>query len=428
MLNARMTIWLVVVVMVACGINAQGNVINSHWVGGDYGDWGNPSNWNPPHVPNNHDTTTYNVTIEGEVETTRVRVDGSFTINKLDSYGIVDIAGRGYLHFEGIGLTNYAEGLILDHIYVWGDIRNMAGTELHLEEVRVSGAIHNESGGYIVLDDYVRTYELHNSGLIIIVQQANPVVEEEVIINEGSIELAGGTLNGCIENNENGLIRGSGTIWGNVIINKGKIVGSRGALTVIPMGEFENTGLLKNTPSSSLQIHGFPSPGLSALDINNQGTMEVNAGGGIDIEGCLVNNSEGEIKLLGGTLSAKTFSQQEDSEFSGFGAITTDITIESGSTMTLTTATQIIGDVIIESDATLEVRDGISVITGHTTNNGTIKMVGGRVICQGGLDNNGVVINEPGLYNNVFDVNLDGKVNLEDFAEFAKSWLWEADF
>lgn len=64
--------------------------------------------------------------------------------------------------------------------------------------------------------------------------------------------------------------------------------------------------------------------------------------------------------------------------------------------------------------------------TGQTTCNGTIHIKGGYVIPQGGLSGNCNVIWEPGLYTNVADFNLDGQVNLKDFAYFADVWLWQS--
>jgi len=80
----------------------------------------------------------------------------------------------------------------------------------------------------------------------------------------------------------------------------------------------------------------------------------------------------------------------------------------------------------IGTGATLEISDGTTLITGYTTNNGTIHMKGGRIIPQGGFTNNGNIIWEPGPYNNIADLNLDGQVNLKDFADFAETWLWQA--
>ena len=56
-------------------------------------------------------------------------------------------------------------------------------------------------------------------------------------------------------------------------------------------------------------------------------------------------------------------------------------------------------------------------------------MIGGRVICQGGFTNSNCnIIWEPGPNANAADFNLDGTVNLYDFAEFASTWLWQASW
>jgi len=179
---------------------------------------------------------------------------------------------------------------------------------------------------------------------------------------------------------------------------------------------------LGNKPLSSLHIK-------PAEDVNNQGTIEVNAGG-VAFDCNLVNEPNGTIKLLGGTLAATSINQAPDANFSGFGQITvaSEILIESGAKIELTGPTNIVGDVNIPADATLEISDGTTLITGHTIcNNGTIHMIGGRVICQGGLTkNNCNIIWEPGIYTNIADFNLDGTVNFKDYADFANTWLWQA--
>jgi len=104
--------------------------------------------------------------------------------------------------------------------------------------------------------------------------------------------------------------------------------------------------------------------------------------------------------------------------------------IEPNGVIKLTGPTNIVGDVNVSPDATLEISDGTTLITGHTIcNNGTTHMIGGRVICQGGLTNtNCNIIWEPGIYTNVVDFNLDGTVNFKDFADFANTWLWRASW
>jgi len=50
----------------------------------------------------------------------------------------------------------------------------------------------------------------------------------------------------------------------------------------------------------------------------------------------------------------------------------------------------------------------------------------GAVIPQDGITNNGNIIWEPGMYNNIADFNLDGKVDFKDFADFSGTWLWQS--
>jgi hypothetical protein len=160
-------------------------------------------------------------------------------------------------------------------------------------------------------------------------------------------------------------------------------------------------------------------------DVNNAGIVEVNAGGGVAFDCNLVNEPNGVIKLLGGTLAATTITQKADANFAGFGGISGDVVIDTNGIIKLTGPTNIVGDVEIRDGATLKISDGLTLITGQTVCNGTIYMKGGYVIPQGGLSGNCNVIWEPGLYTNVADFNLDGQVNLKDFAYFADTWLWQ---
>jgi len=99
--------------------------------------------------------------------------------------------------------------------------------------------------------------------------------------------------------------------------------------------------------------------------------------------------------------------------------------MEDNSKIGLTSATHIIGDVNIPANAVLEISDGTTLITGHTTCRGTIHVKGGRIITQGGCDCDDCNINwEPGTYSKVADFNLDGTVDFRDFGAFADAWLW----
>jgi hypothetical protein len=239
----------------------------------------------------------------------------------------------------------------------------------------------------------------------------------------GKIELLTGNCYGEVFHNEAiGTIIGHGSVFSyDDFENHGIVEASWGNLILTAGGTLNNhsTGVLSNRALASLHIK-------PESDVINLGNITVMPNGGVAFDCNLVNEPNGIIQLNGGALVATTITQTADANFAGFGGITGDVVIESGGLIQLTGPTNIVGDVNIATNATLEISDGVTLVTGHTTNNGTIHMKGGRLIPQGGITNNGNVIWEPGTYNNVADFNLDGHVNFKDFADFADTWLWQA--
>ena len=192
-------------------------------------------------------------------------------------------------------------------------------------------------------------------------------------------------INGYLDNDRTGTIKGSGVVGGSLpfINNKGMIRSTGGTLVVATAGSFFNRGTICNAPLASLNVMLVGPPS----DANNLGTIEINAGGGIAFDCNLVNVSEPNavIKLLGGTLAAKTITQKAGATFRGFGGITGNIVIEPNAIIKLTGPTNIVGDVTIGEGATLDISDGTVLITGLTTcNGGTIRLKGGTIITQGG--------------------------------------------
>jgi len=112
--------------------------------------------------------------------------------------------------------------------------------------------------------------------------------------------------------------------------------------------------------------------------------------------------------------------------FEGFGTISGSVVLEANAEMNFTTSTNIVGNLEINENATQEINDGLTLVTGQTTCNGTIHMKGGYIIPQGGLSGNCNIIWEPGAYRNEADFNLDGTVDFKDFSSFADTWLWQA--
>ena len=457
---------LVLVTLIALAFwtcDLQAAQIASTWVGGSQGEWGNarqwgdPCNWDPAIVPDNNATNTFAVTIDVGGDQVQVHLQRSRTIDRLDCYGEVWMY-MGVSHIGGDampidvtlnepnGLSNYGDfrlhiyaahwsrivGNITNHGvmelrgnigYLKGNVTNLSGAELCLMNLWVTGDLHNVAGGVIELERVVDVGgAVENAGSIIVIP-ASELVIDNTFHNTGQIEIYNGLCEAetLFHNDNAGSITGFGVLSGeNSFDNDGTIFAYGGSLVISSEGSLTNTGILGSKSMSSLHIK----PG---GDVNNQGTIEVNTGGGVVFDCNLVNETNGAIELRGGTLAATTITQTANANFVGFGSITGNAVLEPNASIELTGLTNIVGDVEIGPEATLEISDGTTLITGHTTCNGTIHIKGGRIIPQGGLSGACNIIWEPGTYSNIADFNLDGQVNFEDFAYFADTWLWQAD-
>ena len=445
----RKVLFLATAVSVLLVCNVQAEVINPTWIGGAGGGWSDPCNWSPTGAPYNYGGDVYTVTIDGGTGTV-IGLDVYPIIKTLVCNGNVGLRMSSRVHdwtgiflnpfpTDPIALTNNgnltltARGDPDRSFGVFGNIKNSSGAMLHLSGVEIDGYVINETGAEIFIDGPSSvSIDVDNYGLITIrdytVEINGPLNDSKATLyNAGEVMLYGGDCTiDILHNYEMADIRGFGVIMTEeYILNKGEIQAYGGNLDIITDGYLTNIGTLGNIPLSSLYIK-------AAEDVNSVGTIEVHADGGVAIDANFINDPGGEIELMGGTLTARSITQRAGATFDGFGNITTEyLTFEPNSIIELTGPTNIVCGVInIAANATLEISDGTTLITGHTTcNNGTIHMIGGRVICQGGLTNNNCnIIWEPGAYTNMADFNLDGTVNFKDFAYFGDTWLWQADW
>lgn len=424
------TLWL----LPACRV--QADVIYSTWIGED-GDWGTASNWDPAIVPDNNGSQSFVVTIDGgSGDKKQIGLSQSRTIDELDCYGNVWLESHTPYDLvltlvDANGLTNHGNlrirgrGAEAHQFKVCGSVRNESGSILEFFRVCLSDNFYNASGAtaeVIYVNDFPSG--LRNDG-VMIVFPGGEMSADANIINTGQIQIFGGTCaaTGLLDNDVNGVIDGFGVAHsGQQSQNTGAIYASGGSLVLHTDSSLTNTGTLSNKPSASLHIK--PSE-----DVNNNGTIEVNAGGGVAFDCNMVNEPNGVIKLLGGTLAATTIMQAADANFEGFGGITGDVFIEPNGIIKLTGPTNIVGDVNIPANATLEISDGQTLITGQTTCDGTIHLIGGMIVFQGGCDCSGCnIINEAGIDRNHFDINADGIEDFKDFAVFAEDWLWQASW
>jgi len=380
---------LAVAVLALCTYEVQADVIHSTWVGGEYGLWSNASNWNPHTVPDNSDWRNFAVTISGDVH---VDLDINPIIDSLDTYGDVDLYGYGGAFawlVVGNGFNNHGS-LEIKQVAIEGPLTNITGARLELWYMDIAGTLYNRPGAKIEVYGPPDVDRVENSGLVTIFPSGTLYVAGEGLLNSGQIELRNGLCqidSSLFENTSTGLVTGSGIICcDQQIRNEGIIYGSAGSLVVQSNSSLSNTGTLANKALSTLHVQ-------TTEYMNNFGTIEVNAGGGVVFDCNLVNvqDPNATIRLLGGTLAAMTITQSADATFEGFGGITGDVVIDPNGVIKLTGPTNIVGDVNITANATLEVSDGTTLITGHTTNNGDIRVVNGDVIFQGGYSGSGLV-------------------------------------
>ena len=367
---------LTAIVLVSSACELQAAVTHSTWVGGDGDQWGNPSSWDPPIVPENNASQTFAVTIS-TAERIRVKFNHDSTIDQLDCYGNVDLeVGENYLCLVAPnGLTNYGKLAI-------------SGTGVEHE---IMGNVTNTSDAHINLTNQIEFHGTFTNNGQVFVPSARLNIKSGSFINSGKFLIYNGlvvALNNDLENSDTGVIEGFGMIHSDLPIrNQGNIYAYGGSLVVSSAGQLINEGVLANYPMSSLHIR-------PAEDVNNLGTIEVNAGGGVAFDCNMVNEPNAVIKLLGGTIAAKTITQSAGANFEGFGGITGNVMINPNGLIELTGPTNIVGDVTVEHNAVLEISNGQTLIVGHTTNNGEIRVVNGDVVFQGGYSGSGIVKKE----------------------------------
>ena len=415
---------------------AEAAQISVSWDGGGDGhSWADPCNWDPNIVPDNNASQTFFVTINGgSGEPKYVAFLTNHIVDQLDCYGNVWLVSElaSDIVFTVVGpngFTNHGNLRLLGrfadahHFEIHGSVTNESGAALELFHTTIEDGFYNALGAPTAMN-YANNFPngAWNDGAINI-YPVGQMDSDANVTNTGQIQIFGGlcATTQVLHNDANGLIHGFGvTHSGYKTRNEGTIYALDGSLVLHSDNSLTNTGTLASKPSASLHIK-------PANDVNNQGTIKAHAGGGVVFDCNLVNDVNGLIKLHGGTLAATTITQSADANFAGFGTISGDIVIDPNGLIKLTGPTNIVGDVNIPANATLKISDGQTLITGFTTCDGTIKLVGGTVIFQSGCDcNDCVITHNPGKDRNYFDINSNGIVNFEDFAAFAESWLWQA--
>ena len=392
-------------------IGSYAATINSTWVGGEDGAWENAANWSPAMVPDNNGANTFNVTIAAEIiegNDISIGLTQSHTINCMDCNITGDdvVLDFGKWTLENVeitltdanGITNYG-GLDFGQINIAGNINNVSGAYLCIEDSYISGNIHNQANAILDFEGLIEVEgekiqdgnNIENAGTICFWGPVADLYSEGTFSNTGQINLyAADCAASKIMNSSSGVIQGSGSIGiesdGGLFQNDGLISASGGALIIFSVNsDFVNNGTLRSEPSCALHIKP-EFLGATPSDVNNAGTIEIKPGGGVTFYYNLINQPTGQIKLLAGTLAATTITQSAGATLEGFGNIAGNVIIEDNGIVKLTGPTNIVGDMTVLSGSKLKIGDGQTLITGQTENEGTIELIGGTVIYQGGYD------------------------------------------
>ncbi|MFA5291706.1 MAG: hypothetical protein WC496_01580 [Phycisphaerae bacterium] len=436
----RNSLVLTISICILFGSNLYAEQIDSVWIGGEDGFWNDADDWSPAIVPDNNETQEFGVTIDGGTASAEIDFARDITVNTMDCYNNVELESlqdwSELTLSQAQGLTNYGY-LDIEKISIIGNITNTAGANLELESMgaEIEGNLSNNAGGVVTLEGFTEFADgdIVNSGTMTFYHNANlrSMDENCGIENNGTFNFKGGVCRDFNEivNNTTGTIAGMGVLGAaHSMENKGLIVAYMGDLLVSSYGTMVNKGNMINLTGSTLNIF------VNNNDFLNQGNINVRIGGAVSYTSSpgtvhsFINDSNGTVSLRGGTIGAPKIVQKAGAAFSGFGGIFGNLELDPDAAVQITGPTNIVGNVTVPAGAVLEISDGQTLVTGYTTNNGTIHMKGGRLIPQGGLTNNGQILWEPGQYNNIADFNLDGSVNFSDFAEFSNSWLWQTQW
>jgi hypothetical protein len=389
----RVAYWGCIVLVPLLAQTLQAETIHSTWTGVDMDRWYDAGHWNPPRIPNNSGGTTYAVTIATE---------SSVTID----FGPDPLASGPDQPNSGPG----PQGTIIDQLHCTGSVALWIGERLltladpnglvnggRLQidgegvKHRIQGNVTNQATGLLQVEHMTEIRgRVTNQGQMMIVPGSD--LDTDSLTNSGTLLIihAVGSTEGDLTNTQEGTIRASGVLYVGSTLTNGGTFQACGSLALETGGRLINTGVLKNSPLASLSIGYFL--GMSQ-DVNNLGTIEVNTGGGIAVDGPLVNEPNAAIVLRDGTLVASTITQSAGASFQGCGTITGNLTLAPGAQVQFTGPTRLVGNLEIGAGATLEIGNGPLYVFGAVHNQGTIELKNGsgQLIPQTSVTGEGIV-------------------------------------
>jgi hypothetical protein len=325
----------------------------------------------------------------GLVNDGQTGLNSNFTVSGgLVNNASLDVAAGVTVTADGPGLDNNA---VLDMV---GGTLAGAGSLVNDGTLTSSGSLTvSGSGGFTnngTLTVTSGSLTLDNSGVNTNTGTLDLAFFDDMTLNtaltsSGTIRLKGGNWSGSgtLTNTVTGEFSGSGAVAGS-IVNAGTVDARSGNLT-IGGASFTNSGLVRNSVGSNLFVN--------AATVAHTGSIEVNAAGSVVFSGAVTNSAGRDITLNGGALGTGGLTNASGAVIAGFGSLTGNL-VNAGSVDFFGT-TSLVGDLDVQATGHFLVRNDQTLITGHTTNNGTIETLNGQLIFEGGLTNNGALLFDP---------------------------------
>jgi hypothetical protein len=252
-----------------------------------------------------------------------------------------------------------------------------------------NGLLNQNAGTHTVSGTLFLGFGAGSSGTCNLMSGGSLSAGSVTVNTGGRFNLLGGSLmTSSLTINTGGTFAGFGLCPSGQPLVSAVVAGtlmSQSGNLILNAANLNNSGLLANAVGSNLFIN--------SIAVTNTGSISVNAQGSVVFNMPISNAAGQAITLMGGALGAPQI--VNNGTLLGSGQISGDLV--NNAAATLSGPTQIYGNVTNAAAASVTVSNSQLLITGLTTNNGTIRATsGGSVAFDGGLTgSNGAVILEP---------------------------------
>lgn len=266
----------------------------------------------------------------------------------------------------------------LDAQVATGGTLQLAGGQLNGQRLKIDGTLQVSGDSTVTAPIDLGARSLAQVDATLTLQGTmtvrNNLAHEQGVIGSGLIAIG-----------SPGRLTGQGVVAVN-LANAGLVQAKGGALTLAG-ASLVNTGTLRNEVGATLFV--------DAASVQNSGQLQVGAAGGM-VFGSALNAAAGSrIELAGGTLATPMLNHADGAQLRGFGTVVGEIA--NAGEIEFYGPSVVVGGFHNGQGGLLTVRNEQTLITGLFVNDGTIQTIGGQVIFEGGLVNNGAYFSDPSV-------------------------------